>query len=197
MLKHVYIIAISLLVATSAFAQQVNIDLGKIDSNTAAKILEAKKYYEAQAEKEKVEKEKAKEPAVTADNVAKWAEVGKQLSAGVAETARGLSIEVNEFAKTPVGMATFFIIAWKFFGAKVWTVFAATMIWAIFGTIIWRSFSYFHRLQKRVVSVENGKTTYEYVEYPWNKTKDAKLTSAVIHVVVFCILSLVMIIAIL
>lgn len=107
-----YIIALTLILFTSsAFAQTVQIDLSKIDSGTAAKILEAKKHYENQAEKEKAEKERTKEPVVKPDDVAKWAEVGKQLSAGVAETARGLSIEVNEFAKTPVGMATFFIIA--------------------------------------------------------------------------------------
>ena len=199
-MKH-FIIALSLLISTSAFAQNVNIDLSKVDSSTAARILEAKKAIEKNAEAEAaaaaaIKKEKEK-PIVDVDNVAKWAEVGKQLSAGVAETAKGLSIEVNEFAKTPVGMATFFIIVWKFFGAKVWTVIAATTIWIVMGSIIWRSFAYFHRLQRRLVSEDGKIKKYEYVSYPWTVGKDAKLMSALVHVVAFFILSLVMIIAIL
>lgn len=162
-------------------AQKVSVDLTDLSSSSVNEILKVTRDKELKAHQ-----------ILAPENAAKWAEVGKQLSEGVAATARGLSIEVNEFVKTPVGKFTFFLLAWKFFGAKLWSVFAATIIWIVLGGIIWRSFRWFHRPVKYLVSEEGKIKKYEWVYYQW-KSQEAKVVSTAVHTISFIVLSVVMI----
>lgn len=61
-----------------------------------------------------------------------WTAIGTTISTtlvtSITETARGLSMTVNEFANTPIGKLTVFIIVWK--------LFAATVLTKLFGVIL-------------------------------------------------------------
>ena len=125
---------IFLAIGTSfAFAQITTVDLSKIDPEVAAQVLR-----EIQKTRE------PEKPLVTASEAKEWAEVGAQIASGIAATAKGLSLEANEFIKTPVGKLTFFLIAWHFFGAQLWSIVGGIIIWVVLSTIILWSFRKFH-----------------------------------------------------
>lgn len=62
---------------------------------------------------------KALAPETADKKVEQWTSIGTTISTvittSITETARGLNITVNEFASTPVGKLTIFIIMWKLF----------------------------------------------------------------------------------
>jgi len=180
-----FLLVCMLLISLPAYAQTVTVDLSQVDSETARRVL---------AEKKRIDS--GLSPQITIDNVEKWSQVGKNVADAVAATAKGLSVEVNEFIKTPVGKATFFLVAWKFFGAKLWSVIGGTIAWIILSSLIWKSFSIFHRPQKVLVKQENKTKFYEYKAYDWH-SHDAKTFSAVVHVLIFCLLTITMLIIVL
>lgn len=180
------VFAVSLL-AGNAAAQEMTIDLGKMNPQLAQQVL-------ADAKKQREEAEKTPEkPLVTASEARQWAEVGEQIASGVAATAKALSVEANEFIKTPVGKLTFFLIAWHFVGETLWSIVGGVAIWVILGSIILWSFKSFH-LPKTVYTVDEngkkvGKTTVQY-EF---KTTETRLWSVIMHVAFFAALSITMI----
>src|SRR3954470_10721136 len=120
-MRHILCLVMTGVLATSlafgATAQQTTVDLSKIDSQLAAQILEAQK------------KGNTIDPKTMADQAKEWAGVGKAVGDGIGATARALSIEVNDFIKTPVGKWTFFFLFWYIIGHKMWSVFAGIAIW--------------------------------------------------------------------
>lgn len=52
----------------------------------------------------------------TLQRVQQYVEVGKGIGAGLGEAARSMGVAVNEFANTPVGRLTTFVIIWKVLG---------------------------------------------------------------------------------
>ncbi len=185
----VALFAAFMVVGGVAHAQQVNIDLSKIDSNLAAKIIEAQQQIQKA-------KEKAEVPKVTVSQAKEWADVGKNLAEAVGATAKALSIEVNDFVKTPVGWWAFAFIFWYFLGAKLWAIFGGTVAWIVLGSIIWHSFRIFHIPQKKLVSEDDAKVKkYQYVKYDF-KSDEARTTSACFHVGAFVVLSIAMLIVI-
>lgn len=172
-----------------AHAQQINIDLSKIDSNLAAKIIEAQQQIQKA-------KEKAEVPKVTVSQAKEWADVGKNLAEAVGATAKALSIEVNDFVKTPVGWWAFAFIFWYFLGAKLWAIFGGIVVWIVLGSVIWHSFRIFHIPQKKLVSEDTAKIKkYEYIKYGFN-SNEARTTSACAHAIAFVLLSIVMLVII-
>ncbi|HET8687807.1 MAG TPA: hypothetical protein VFM18_14260 [Methanosarcina sp.] len=53
------------------------------------------------------------------EKVKEWASVGTQIAQGVAAAAKELGIAVNDFAKTPVGKWTLFLIIWHIMGGLI------------------------------------------------------------------------------
>lgn len=180
-MKRIFLGLLMALSISCAHAQKVDIDLSKVSPDLAAEILRA---------------QKKTEPALTVDNAEKWSQVGKNLAEGVSATAKGLSIEVNEFVKTPVGKFTFFVIAWKFIGAKIWSVIAGALIWLIAGSIIYRSFSWFHKERRRLSKIEDKTKVYEYISYKW-RSEEAKAMSVIAHLLAISIVSIICMVAIL
>ena len=180
-----FLLVCMLLISFPAYAQTVTVDLSQVDNETARRVLIEKKRIDS-----------GLTPQLTVDNVEKWSQVGKNVADAVAATAKGLSIEANEFIKTPVGKVTFFLITWKFFGAKLWTIIGGIFAWIILGSIIWKSFSIFHLPKKCLVKQEDKIKFYEYKTYSWN-SNDAKTFSVIIHVGIFCALSFAMLLTIL
>ena len=173
--------------AASANAQQISIDLGKLDSNLAAKVIEAQ---------QNIEKAKAKVAVPTVSQAKEWADVGKNLAEAVGATAKTLSIEVNDFVKTPVGWWAFAFIFWYFLGAKIWSIFGGTIVWIVLGSIVWHSFSTFHIPKKKLVKEGPEKVKqYDYKTYEF-KTPAGKVGSAWAHGLAFGVLSFVMLLII-
>lgn len=165
-------------------ALQTNVDLDKMDPALAAQVLESQR-----------KKEEGK-PAVTIQNAKEWAGIGEDVAKAIGATAKALSMEVNEFMKTPVGKWTFILIFWYVLGHKLWMIAGGIMIWAVLGSLAWKSFKRFHMPQAVITKNKAGEDEVKYVSYEF-RTSDAKIMSAVIHTIFFCVLSIAMALVIL
>lgn len=135
MLKQLMLAAV--LFATPAFACQE--DVAKIpglnDTERAALVQKceaAKTEVKAAVTEAVAEPEKAVEKVSTATTEA--VSVGKQAAEVVKEVAKELSIAVNEFITTPVGVLATGVAVWYFAGDEVGSVIGA--IWGMFGGVI-------------------------------------------------------------
>lgn len=164
-----------------ANAQNMNIDLTKMPPDVAAAIVKA----------EQERKTNIKVPS-TIDEAKKYAEIGEQVGTAIAATAKALSVEVNDFVKTPVGWWAFIFVFWYFLGAKLWHIVGGIIFWTIFTFMIWKSLKYFHIPRRVLVAVNGKEKRYEYQDFKW-KSNEAKALSATVHAsffVVFTIVSL-------
>lgn len=71
------------------------------------------------------------QPLVEDREVQKWTEVGAGIGQALAGTARELGVEVNNFANTPVGKLSVFLIVWHFFGTTFLQVFGGLLLLSI------------------------------------------------------------------
>ncbi|MDP2593996.1 MAG: hypothetical protein Q8P36_01505 [bacterium] len=170
----------------AAHAQSINVDLSKLPSEVASGLLRAQKA---------INEEKEKVAVSTVSQAKEWANVGKDLAEAVGATAKALSIEVNDFVKTPVGWWAFVFLFWYFLGAKLWAIIGGTLVWIILGCVIWHSFRIFHIPQRKLVSEEGKVRRYEYIKYAF-VSGDARAWSAVVHVASFVGLSIIMLVII-
>lgn len=179
------------LAAATASAQQIAVDLGTLDPHLATQLLQAK-----QQAAEKQEKAKAAETIVTVNQAKQWADIGENVAKAIAATAKALSIEVNDFVKTPVGKWTLFFIFWYILGETVWTTVIGSLIWLVLGLVIWHSFRIFHIPKTVEVDLGDGKKDKKLLVYEF-KSNDARSLSASLHAAIFILLSIMMIIVIL
>lgn len=127
-----------------------------------------------------------------------WAGIGKEVGAAVADTARALSVETNEFVKTPVGKWTAVILLIYFLGAKLWTlwtVFAGIVVWVVLGVVIVRSWRYYHA-RSVTTKKEGGETTTVTAGYDFQNS-DLREVSFALHGIAFVALNVVMMIIVL
>ncbi len=163
----------------SAIAQEMRIDLGKLPPEVAASLLKAEQ-----------DRKGGVQLPTTIDQAEQYARVGEQVAKAVSATAKGLSIEVNEFVKTPVGWWTFIFVFWYFLGAKLWHIVGGILFWSASNIMLWKSAKQF-LMQRRVVVTENGKEkTYAYKTYEF-KSSDAKTFLGVAHVIAFGVITIV------
>lgn len=67
-------------------------------------------------------------PSKTAAVVREWADIGTAIGTGLAASAKELGVAANDFAKTPVGKFTVFLIAWHFIGNQI-LHYAFALLW--------------------------------------------------------------------
>lgn len=152
-------------------ADQITIDTDQLDATTLTQVLQAKK--------------KASETKVTVDNVKEYVTIGKEIGMAIAATCKELSVEVNQFVKTPVGKITMALIVYKVVGEKLWDIVGGTLAWIIITIIIWRSFRHFHMNERVVDKSDKQKPLIEYVpRYVFND-RDYRPWSVFVHVVAF------------
>lgn len=138
------------LCAVQASALQTNVDLDKMDPSLAAEVLKSQR--------------KEENPVVTVQKAKEWAGIGEDVAKAIGATAKGLSMEVNEFMKTPVGKWTFVLIFWYVLGHKLWMIAGGMAIWIVLGSLTWKSFKKFHMPQGVVTTKnESGKNEVTYV----------------------------------
>lgn len=113
-------------------------------------------------------------PSKTVQRVNEWVEIGNGVGAGLAAAAEKMGIVANQFATTPVGKLTIFIILWKMIGGDLVQLF----IGLLFAVIFWPTFIYFYaklwRGDKTVTYAADGKTKVSVVyEQPDFHSEDA------------------------
>jgi hypothetical protein len=181
MKKHIVFFTVIFILGLSAMANAVSITINtdNLDSETAAMVLEAEK-----------KSKKAKE-VPTVDQVEAWVNIGDKVGGAIAATCKQLSVEVNEFVKTPVGMIAVGLIAYKVVGEKLWDVIGGTLAWVVVVMIIGFSFRHFHMREKIVDKSDKDNPQVQYIARYEFKTNDARTTSACIHAIGFALITVV------
>jgi hypothetical protein len=124
------IVALFLLIAIPAWASSFNVDITKLSPDVAKALVED------------MQKKKA-EPPITPSQAHEWAGVGKEVAAAISETAKGLSLEVNQFVSTPVGWWAMFFLIWALLGAKLAKIALGSIFVLLGAWIWWRSLKHF------------------------------------------------------
>ena len=132
------------------------------------------------------------------DQWKKWSEIGKGIGLAIGETAKVLNTEVNAFIKTPAGMITVGLIAYKVIGTDVKRIVLGIPIWIVLLTLIILSFRKFHMNERFAVRDDKNQiTNIKYIPRFDFKSSDAKVASAISHGGAFFILNLAMALVIL
>ncbi len=150
-MKFTSIIIVLLFVCSSAFA---------IDSRGLTKMQEA----EIQ-----IQIEKMKDQKPIAEQAKELASISHEIAKAIGSTAKELGVEVNNFAVTPVGKMTMYIIVWKMLGSELLHYIVGIGTFVVMLPIWWAVF-------KRMVLVEsvewtdspNGKKRLKKINYRTN-----------------------------
>ena len=175
----VIFILFSMIFCSMLYAQQVTVDLQKLEPNVRNAIIDANK-----------EQSKVGDP----ESWKKWAEVGKSIGLAIGETAKQLNVEVNSFIKTPAGIITVALISYKIAGHDILRIILGIPLWCVITFIVGYSFLYFHG-RERVIDEKTKQVTYVR-KYPW-QSNDARSASAAVHVIIWVVATLVLSIIIL
>lgn len=92
-------------------------------------------------------------PAVRAEKISEYAQIGKGVAEALGSAAKELNVAVNDFAKTPVGQLTVWLIIFKVVEARVIHV-GAALLWTLFFTPIW--YSFYRKCWQGVTVIEYG-----------------------------------------
>jgi hypothetical protein len=178
----------SVCLAGQAIAQEMRLDLSKLPPEVAAQVIKA--------EQERKAGSGSVPLPTTVEQAEQYAKIGEQVSRAVATTAKGLSIEVNEFVKTPVGWWVSVFMLWYFLGAKLWHIVGGILFWIASTTMLWKSAKQF-LMERRVLVSDNGKEkTYTYKTYEF-RSNEAKGFVGFAHILMFAIVSIATIILVL
>ena len=140
----------------------VTIDLSDLSDSTRNQVYEMIK-----EKKEKAEKTIEVVKDVTPEKMQTYASVAKEISTAIKEIASNLNIEVNNFAKTPVGYMSFGLLIWHYAGQTI----VANTLEAVGGSIFWivllcvlnyvSKRTIFKTKVERVIYADDGKTIKE------------------------------------
>jgi hypothetical protein len=113
----------------------------------------------------------------TPEKVEKWVNLGASIGKGLAGAAKELGVAANDFAKTPVGEMTMFLIMWHFLSTPIIHVVGGLLVWAIgFSFIL-----FMIRKQKRVVEyAKNDKGIVRTIEPLEDENAGAYMAAAAI-----------------
>jgi len=126
-----------------------------------------------------------------------WVDLGKNIGMAVAATAKELGVAADEFLQSTTGKITVVLIVWKVMGEDIIGVVGGSIAWLVLANIVLWSFRYFH-MTKRVVNKE-GKVEYvkRYEFREDNKGgSEARVTSVIVHLFVFALVTIMCAIAI-
>ena len=150
-----------LLASTSiAYADAMEVDPSKLDAATLAAVLKQS------ADKKPEQK------------VEEWAGIGKEIAGAVKDTAAGLSVQANEFIKTPVGEIAMLIIFWKIIGEALVSCLLLMLLGLTGLAFTWKSFKYFL-----------CKSEYKF------HSDDARIGCTCLHIIAFGMFTLMLFIA--
>lgn len=75
-------------------------------------------------------------PGTTTETVKEWVDIGTAIGSGLASSAKQLGIAANDFAQTPVGQFTVFLIGWHFVGEDFIGILFG-FVWLVFTIPAW------------------------------------------------------------
>lgn len=128
--------AILMMVSISAFAGNQGGGLGTDSLSSAgfSKLSEAEK---AEIIKQVADRAATKnmfgsnDNTPTEDKVEKWVKIGSNIGQGLAGAAKEMGVAVNEFANTPVGQMTTYLIVWHIVGHTVLHFAGGLLVWIV------------------------------------------------------------------
>ena len=106
---------------------------GNLDPVTQAEILKVVSE-KAQAQKQAGILDKVQ---TNPEKVNQWIEIGSNIGKGLAGAAKELGVEVNNFAATPMGQLTIWLIVWHIMGTTLMHFFGAFIVWIVGFIGIW------------------------------------------------------------
>lgn len=175
------VIIFVLMFSTGAFAEtRVNVDLEKLSPEARNAVINAQKSASAAA------------PAVNRENLALFKDYGKTIAETFAEVCKTLNVEVNNFANTPVGKLTMWLIVYKVVGKDLLHIALTLGLWFSV-TIVCGIYAYVFHMPKKLVIRDDKKniTETKYIEkYQWNDN-GAKSFSAFLCALVWVLSTLV------
>lgn len=146
-MKHILVALLSLLIATSVFAQQ-----------TQEKTYTLKESQLTAEQKAAVTVQEQKE------NVTSWVGWGKEVGTAMREGLSALNEEVNKFSESPAGKFTMFVIAYKVLGADALHFVIGFPI-LIVGFFVWIFFYYRNCVTRKVCVKSTGTFLNRQKEY--------------------------------
>jgi len=170
-----YVVVVLCLLAVSAFAQTVSVDLTKVDSQTASAILK--------------QMEEAKESTVTPDRIQEWTVAAQGIGSAVKEVCSSINVESNDFIKTPVGMFIAAMLAWKILGASLIGKLISIIIWFLVVPTTFFNFRRMHFGKKLKRTLKDGTVEYYMSEPEWSG--DNREWSAAIHIIILVTVTIV------
>lgn len=170
-MKKCVICVIMLLSSLSAIAQQtkVEIDLTKLDSETAKKVLGTL--------------QQEQEASVSPEKISEWTQTAQGVGMAVKEVCSSINVESNEFIKTPVGILVAALLAWKILGASIIPKVLSMLIWLIIVPSAYLSFRRMHFGRKLKRILKDGTTEY-YISEPKWEDNDSRGFSAIVHLLI-------------
>lgn len=130
-----FLIVLGLMISQS-FANNISINdhtiSGLSESQTAQLYANAAKMIEENNEALNVAKN-----VPTAQKLDEYAGLAKSISIGLADTAKNLGIAVNDFANSPVGRITEFVIVYKVIGNQIVHYFFGGVWFLVIGSVWW------------------------------------------------------------
>jgi hypothetical protein len=119
-------------------------------------------------------------PAVK--DLEKWQAIGDAFAITIKNICRTLSVEVNEFLKTDVGILITSVIVYKMIGKDILRIIIYTFAWFGF-TFIFACSIFFLHMKKKIKNKETKEITYrDRIE--WSST-DVRTTSVILHIIIW------------
>lgn len=127
------------------------------------------------------------EKLLSTENITKIAGLGKEIGTAVAELCKTLGVEVNEFAKTNVGLLLIGLLLWKLLAKEILCLIAICFMYLM---ILW-SYRKFH-VTERVVKKNDKKEVVSVEFIPRYKfvSSKARTGSAAVHAIAWILLSI-------
>lgn len=70
-------------------------------------------------------------PGMSVDNVERWVKIGSNIGQGLAGAAKEMGVAVNDFANTPVGRMTTYLIVWHIVGGTLMHFIGGLLVWIV------------------------------------------------------------------
>lgn len=171
------IIIFVLMFSTIAFAEtRVTVDLEKLPPDARNAVLNVQKAASEVA------------PAVNKENLTLFKEYGKTIAETFAEVCKTLNVEVNNFANTPVGKLTMWLIVYKVVGKDIIHIALTIGLWLAV-TIVCAIYAYVFHMPKKFVKRDANKniTEIQYIQkFKWNDNSAKAVAAFVCAAVWVC-----------
>lgn len=122
------------------------------------------------------------------ERVNDYVKLGKNIALAVTTVAKELGVAADQFLASTTGKITLALIAWYVVGDDIIGIIGGTVAWIVIANIILWSFRFFH-MSKKVVQGPKDNLKIEYVQRYKFENSDAKVGSAVIHIVAFVVIT--------